>query len=91
MYEDIFEEIVWNHFETPTHSFYGLALSNMTGEDERPASASNYVYLWVHGTQPGGAASIIRSRMVQRSHSDEDTGFLPWGFYALAAWDVSRT
>ena len=29
--------------------------------------------------------------MVQRSQSDEDTGFLTWGFNALAAWDVSRT
>ena len=44
----------------------------------------------MHGTTTGGTAAIVRSRMVQRSHSDEDSGFLTWGFNALAAWDTNR-
>ena len=89
-YEDILQESKWTVFQTATHDYFGLQLQNMTGEDEKPASSCNFVYCFVHGTTPGGSAAIVRSRLVKRSHSDEDSDFLTWGFNALAAWDTAK-
>ena len=75
IYKDIIEEPTFTVIESQTHNCFGLNLRNVTGEDERPASSTNFAYCWVHGTTEGGAGAILRSRQVFKSHEDPTSGY----------------
>ena len=80
-------------FSTQTHEFFGIPLSNMYGEDERPSSATNYVFNVAHGTDPGGASGILKSRMILRSfdefNEDASVSYETFGFFGVASWDTT--